>query len=176
MEYIKSGGKVYMHFIHCPYCGNKLDKKEIGDEGLIPYCLSCNIALWDMFTTCVIVAVVNEYKEIALLKQDYVSKTKYVCVAGIMKLGESAEETVIREVREEIGLNVDSLEYIKSYPYDKKEMLMIGYKANVKKENFKISNEVDSVEWIKYEDALNKLREGSIGWQLVKTVIEDKLN
>ena len=164
-----------MRFVHCPYCGNKLDKKEIGDEGLVPYCSSCNIPLWDMFTTSIIAAVVNENKEIALLKQNYVSTTKYVCVAGIMKIGESAEDTAIREIKEEIGLDVDSLEFIKTYPYDKKEMLMIGYKANVKKANFNISNEVDSVEWVKFSDALEKLREGSIGWQLVKSVIKEDI-
>lgn len=160
-----------MHFIHCPYCGVELEKKEIGDEGIIPYCSRCKIPFWDMFSTCIIVAVINEENEVALLRQNYVSATKYVCVAGVMKLGESAEETAIREIKEEIGLDVETLEYIKSYPYEKKEMLMLGYKAVVKKADFVISGEVDSAEWVKFDEALNKLREGSIAWQLVKTII-----
>lgn len=138
---------------------------------MIPYCETCRIPLWDMFTTSIIAAVVNEYNEVALLRQNYVSTTNYVCVAGIMKVGESAEETVIREVKEEIGQDVESLEFISSYPYEKKEMLMLGYKAIVKKQDFKLSGEVDSVEWVKFENALTLLREGSIAWQLVKTVI-----
>ena len=161
-----------MHFVYCPYCGNELIKKEIGDEGFIPYCTKCNIPLWDMFTTCIICAVVNEENEIALLRQNYVSATNYVCVAGVMKLGEAAEETAVREIKEEIGLDVETLEYIQSYPYEKKEMLMLGYKATVKKADFHVSQEVDSVEWVKLGNALEKLREGSIAWQLVKTVIE----
>lgn len=161
-----------MRFTYCPYCGTKLISKEIGDEGIIPFCDKCNIPLWDMFTTSIIAAVVNEYGEVALLRQNYVSTTKYVCVAGIMKIGESAEETVIREVKEEIGQDVENLEFISSYPYEKKEMLMLGYIATVSKQDFKLSSEVDSVEWVKYENALSLLREGSIGWQLVKTVIE----
>ena len=162
-----------MRFTYCPYCGNKLEKKEIGDEGLLPYCSSCKVPLWDMFTTSIIAAVVNENNEIALLRQNYVSATKHVLVAGIMKLGESAEETVVREIKEEIGLTVKSLEYIRSFPYEKKEMLMLGYKAVVEKNNFALSKEVDSVEWVRYESSLELLREGSIGWQLVKTVIEE---
>lgn len=161
-----------MHFKYCPRCGNQLIKKEIGDEGLIPFCEKCNDPLWDMFTTSIIAAVVNEENEIALLRQNYVSTSKYVCVAGIMKIGESAENTVIREIKEEIGLDVIELEFIKSYPYEKKEMLMLGYKATVKKSDFIISGEVDSVQWIKFENALDLLREGSIAWQLVKQVIE----
>ncbi len=161
-----------MHFTFCPHCGSKLVSKEIGDEGFIPYCETCEIPLWDMFTTSIITAVVNEYNEVALLRQDYVSTTNYVCVAGIMKLGESAEETVIREVKEEIGQDVESLSFVRSFPYEKKEMLMLGYKAVVKKKDFTLSGEVDSVKWVPFEDALPLLREGSIAWQLVKTVIE----
>ena len=163
-----------MHFTYCPHCGKKLISKEIGDEGNIPFCDNCNIPLWDMFTTSIIAAVVNEYREVALLRQNYVSATKYVCVAGIMKIGEAAEDTVVREVKEEIGQDVEILEFIKSYPYEKKGMLMLGYKATVKKKEFAISGEVDAVEWIKYENALALLREGSIGWQLVKFVIENE--
>ncbi len=162
-----------MHFTYCPHCGDKLISKEIGDEGLIPFCSKCEIPLWDMFTTCIICAVVNEKREVALLKQNYVSTTNYVCVAGVMKMGETAEETAIREVKEEIGQDVEELTYIHSYPYEKKEMLMIGYKATVKKKEFHLSKEVDAVEWVKLEDALGKLREGSIAWQLVKTVMEE---
>ena len=142
-----------MHFTYCPHCGTELIRKEIGDEGLIPYCEKCSIPLWDMFTTSIIAAVVNEYDEVALLRQNYVSTTNYVCVAGIMKIGESAEETVIREVKEEIGQDVDTLEFISSYPYEKKEMLMLGYKAIVKKQAFQLSGEVDSVEWVKFDHA-----------------------
>ena len=160
-----------MHFTYCPHCGTKLIGKEIGDEGIIPYCEKCSIPLWDMFTTSIIAAVVNEYDEVALLRQNYVSTTNYVCVAGIMKIGESAEETVIREVKEEIGQDVDTLEFISSYPYEKKEMLMLGYKATVKKQDFQLSGEVDSVEWVKFAHALSLLREGSIAWKLVKAAI-----
>lgn len=160
-----------MRFTYCPHCGTKLIIKEIGDEGMIPFCDKCKIPLWDMFTTSVIAAVVNEYGEVALLRQNYVSATNYVCVAGIMKIGESAEETVIREVKKEIGQDVEKLEFISSYPYEKKEMLMLGYQATVNKKDFKLSCEVDSVEWVKYENALSLLREGSIGWQRVNTVI-----
>ena len=85
-----------MRFTYCPHCGDQLVKKEIGDEGLIPFCEKCSTPLWDMFETCIITAVVNEKNEVALLKQSYVTTETYVCVAGHMKIGESAEETVIR--------------------------------------------------------------------------------
>ncbi len=161
---------IVMRFRYCPYCGKKAEMKEIGDEGLIPYCTQCETPLWDLFTTSVIAAVVNECGEIALLRQNYVSATNYVCVAGIMKPGESAEVAVVREIGEELGLQAKSIEYVKSYPYEKKEMLMLGFKAVVERQNFTLSGEVDNAEWVKLEDALGLLREGSIAWQLVKAV------
>jgi len=145
--------------------------KEIGDEGVIPYCMNCEVPLWDMFTTSIIAAVVNEYGEIALLRQNYVSTTNHVCVAGVMKLGESAEETVVREIGEELGLRVKSVEFVKSYPFEKKDMLMLGFKAVAEKKDFTLSGEVDAAEWVKFGDALGLLREGSIAWHLVKSVL-----
>ena len=165
-------GGVGMHFLHCPYCGKRLIYKEIGDEGKIPYCTLCEVPLWDMFTSCVICAVVNEFNEIVLLQQNYVSRTTPVCVAGIMKLGESAEETVMREVEEETGLKVYDLQYIQSYPYDKKSMLMLGFLAQVNKKEFVLSGEVDSASWFSFDEAIGSLREGSIAYQLVKQVKE----
>ena len=159
-----------MRFTYCPDCGKKLILKEIGDEGRIPYCEHCSRPWWDMFTTSIICAVVNEEQEIALLRQDYVSKTNYVCVAGIMKPKESAEETAIREIKEEIGLDVTNLEYIRSYYYNKKELLMLGFRAEVKKGEFRLSKEVDAVKWFPLSEAMQYLREGGIAWQLVQEV------
>lgn len=163
-----------MKFTYCPHCGTKAIKKEIGDEGRIPYCAECETPLWDMFMTSIICTVVNEYNEVALLRQDYVTTTSHVCVAGVMKMGESAEETVIREIKEELGQDVEQLTYIQSYPFEKKEMLMLGFKATVKKKEFVLSKEVDAAEWVSFDEALGKLREGSIAWQLVKKVIEGR--
>ena len=91
-----------------------------------------------------------------------------------MKSAESAEETVTREVKEEIGQDVEQLIYIRSYPYEKKNLLMLGFLAKVNKKDFKLSGEVDGVEWFPLNDALSMLREGGIAWQLVKEINERK--
>ena len=162
-----------MHFTFCPHCGLELILKEIGDEGRIPYCTRCSIPLWDLVTPCIICAVVCKERQVALLRQNYVSADSYVCVAGVMKLGESAEDTACREVQEEIGLKVEQLQFIRTYPFLKKEMLMIGYQATVQKKEMVLSGEVDRAQWFPVETALGQLRQGSIAWQLVKAVIEN---
>lgn len=161
-----------MHFTYCPHCGTKTALRQIGDEGMIPYCDRCETPLWDLFPTSVICAVVNEENEIALLRQDYVSTEHLVCVAGIMKPGESAEEAAGREIEEELGLKVERLSYICSYPYEKKAMLMIGFLAQVKKRRFVLSQEVDAAEWVPLAIAPERLGTGGIAWRLVRRILE----
>ena len=108
-----------MKFVCCPQCGAKLEKREIGDEGLVPYCSSCGRPWFDMPYACTITLVINEYDEVALIRQGYVSDQYYVCVAGYVKCGETAEETAAREVEEELGLVPESLRYTRSYYFER---------------------------------------------------------
>ena len=98
---------------------------------------------FDWFGPCVIAAVINEDNEIALLKQG----PYWGLVAGYIKKGETLEETVIREVEEETGQRVDRLEYMASYYLEKKELLMTGFKCEVRKRAFNKSKEIEQVEW-----------------------------
>lgn len=157
---------------YCPVCGTKGIRKDIGDEGEMQFCPTCSVPLWDIFTTCIITAVVNEYDEVLLIRQSYVSTANYVCVAGHMKCGESAEDTVIREVEEEVGQQVEELTFVKTYPYASKDLLMLGFMARVHKKDFELSGEVDKAEWFPIAEAPSKMREGSIAQQLVKACAE----
>lgn len=165
-----------MRFSFCPQCGEKLIEKEIGDEGMLPYCPVCQKPYWDSFTTCVICAVVNEYGEVALLRQGYVSKTSFVCVAGVLQAGETAEEAARREIREELGLTVTQLAYRQSYFYPDKSMLMLGFCARVKKEAFALSGEVDSARWVPLTQAPDLLRSGGIAWKLVSEIAGETMS
>lgn len=94
-----------MKFTYCPDCGTKLIQKEIGDEGLMPYCENCKKPLFEMFSTCIIALVVNEYGEAALLRQGYISHQYYNLVFRLYEAGRNrAEYTAAREVEEEIGV------------------------------------------------------------------------
>jgi len=161
-----------MKFIHCPHCGDKLVPKNIGDEGLVPYCCTCEQPVFHMPYACTLTLVVNELQEVALIKQSYVSQTNHVLVAGYIKSGENAEETAAREVQEEIGVIPHTLQYIKSYYYEKRDMLMFGFVAFADKCPLSISVEVDAAEWVPVMEAQSKLREGSIAMQLLLDYID----
>ncbi len=164
-----------MRFTYCPHCGAKLGQREIGDEGLMPFCETCDIPLFDVTEPCIIALAVNEQGEAALLRQNYVTTETYVCVAGHIKTGETAEKTACREIEEELGILPEKVEFIRSYYYEKKDMLMLGFLARVKKSDFSLSGEVDSAKWFPLMEADQYVKEGSIAWNLVKECQEKLL-
>ena len=52
---------------------------------------------------------------------------KYALLAGFTEIGETAEETVAREVMEEVGLKVKNICYYKSQPWGIDSNLLLGY-------------------------------------------------
>ena len=72
-----------MRYVYCPLCGTKLTTKAAGDDGMVPYCAACGRYWFDTFASVAIVMVVNEYGEIAMLKQHYLSLDHHAgeCIA-----------------------------------------------------------------------------------------------
>lgn len=164
-----------MRFTYCPDCGTKLIPRPIGDEGLVPYCDSCKKPLFDMFSTCIIVMVVNEFEEVALLKQSYISSQYRTLVAGYMKPGESAEECTRREVMEEIGIELQQLQILGTDWFSRKEQLMIGFLGRAKKSEFTLSGEVDEAWWVPVEEAPALMHPGkSISASMVERYIRER--
>ena len=142
-----------MHYIYCPLCSAKLGEKAAGDDGNVPYCEKCEKYWFDSFESCVIILLANEYNELAMLRQGYMSHKYWTFVSGFMKPGETAEETAIREVSEELGLNVEKLFYGGTYWFGEQEQLMHGFIGFTKKKDFVLSKEVDEAQWVPCEKA-----------------------
>lgn len=149
-----------MRFEYCPKCGSKLSARQIGDEGMVPYCEECKRPWFDMFSTCVICLLWADNNKFALLKQDYLSRGHHVCVSGYMIPGESAEQACIREVKEEIGLDALSVDFLGSWYYEKRDQLMLGFAVKIPQEEFVLSCEVDDAQWFDFEGAF-KATEGA---------------
>ena len=163
-----------MTYEYCPKCGLKLIPKQCGDDGDIPFCENWKRPFFPSFSTCVIcLCLSDESDEIALIRQSY-GHGNFVNVAGYIKPWESAEETAVREIKEETGLEAVSLRYIKSYPYEQRDNLMLGYACKVKKTEFRLSSEVAEVKWFSLDEAVKTLREGSIAQQLLKEYMADR--
>ena len=146
-----------MRYKFCPECGAELFGQAAGDDGEVPFCRRCEKYWFDSFSNCSIVLVANEFDEIALLRQSHLSDRYTSFVSGYISPGESAEETAIREVKEEIGVSLEELHYEGSYWFAKNDMLMHGFIGRAKKCELILSQEVDSAEWTAAHEVVKTL-------------------
>ena len=160
-----------MVFEYCPKCGKKLDEKEIGDEGLVPFCFSCDNGWFSFSYPCVLCLVVDENDNVVLTRGFENTTGYYGGVAGYIKEGEAAEDAARREIEEEVGLIIDELKYMGSYCKNK-DTLMLNFICKTKNAELKISEkEISSAGWFPINEAQNYLRQGSI----IKHLLDDYL-
>jgi NTP pyrophosphohydrolases containing a Zn-finger, probably nucleic-acid-binding len=110
------------------YCGRCGSKTELKKEERATVCPQCNLVTFPSIAPAVIVAITCNNK-ILLAKGLHYRGDFYALIAGYVDVGESIEETVVREVKEEVGLNIKNLKYYKSQPWPFSASLMLGFTA-----------------------------------------------
>lgn len=163
-----------MKFKYCPICGRKLILKDSWDEGKVPYCEYDDMMYFDTPKPCVIVAVIKEDK-ILLLKQSYIFKDSKVLVSGYVTTGETVEETVHREVKEETGIEVGEIKYLGSEYLASKEIIMLTYVAKYVSGKIEKSSEVEWLDWSNIENALCEMKKDEIGKRVVRKILKEKV-
>lgn len=147
---------------HCYECGTVLTPKECEHEGLVPFCGPCNTFRFPIFSTAVSCIVFNKTEDKILLIQQY-GRPDYILVAGYISQGENAEQTVIRETKEETGLTVISHRYMKSEYYEKSNTLVFNYCCVVDSEDLSnINHEIDKADWFGIDEAKAAIKKGSL--------------
>ena len=97
-------------------------------EGMARRCAACGTVVWPDVSPAVIVRVEKEGR-ILLARHAYRDREVWACIAGHLDAGETAEECVRREVREETGLEVDDIRYRGSQHWPFPNQLMLAFTA-----------------------------------------------
>lgn len=164
-----------MHFKFCPECGAKLGECAFGDDGFVPWCASCKHPYFDLFPVVTVTLVANEFGEVALLKQKYMSEKYCNFVSGYVRPGENMELCARREVLEEIGVTVTKLRFACSHYDEAQQLLLAGFIAEGVKTAFALSEEVNAARWVKAQDAVALIYpEGNITHQLLTLYLKDE--
>lgn len=117
----------YRDHVYCGRCGKAL-KHDRSERRL--YCPECRCEVYPKLAPAVIVGVLDGGR---ILMTKYADRDykKYALIAGFCEIGETAEDTVRREVYEETGLRVKNIRYYKSQPWGFDSNLLFGYFADL---------------------------------------------
>lgn len=140
----------YENHRFCGRCGSKM--KPDGKERMLK-CSSCGNGEYPKIMPAVIIGLTNGNR---LLMSKYANRDfkKYALLAGFAEIGETIEETVRREVMEEVGLKVKNITYYKSQPWSFSDTLLFGFYAELDgEEDITLDREeLALAEWFERED------------------------
>lgn len=158
---------------HCDKCGSELVLKYLENEGEIPYCPKCEEFHFPKFNVAISTIIVNKSNNKILLIKQY-GRNDFILVAGYVSIKESLEEALIREVKEETGMNVTSFKYNRSKYFEKSNTLMCNFTSYVDNDlDLNPNSEVDSYFWFNEKEAIENIKDNSLAKEfLVKYLAE----
>lgn len=145
----------------CPRCGVATTVRAAGYERVCPSDLSTHHPRSD---PAVIMAVVDDQDRLLLARHDSWPVGRFSLLAGFVEPGESLEQTVRREVREEAGITVAEVGYLASQPWPFPSSLMIGFRAAATSTRVRVDGvEVSEARWFHRAELVSLVERGEVG-------------
>ena len=158
---------------HCYECGAELIEKELEEEGMVPFCPNCQQYRFPMYNVAVSMIVVDEETGKILLIQQY-GKPSYILVAGYVNRGEQEEHAVVREVKEETGLDVTRIRFNRTSFFEPSNTLMCNFTAFVKTAKaLHINHEIDRCKWFTPDEARANIRPNSLAAEFLNKYLDE---
>jgi NAD+ diphosphatase len=127
----------------CSVCGTA---SQVREAGLLRVCPACG-AEHHPRTDPVVIMLVVDGDRVLLGRQPTWPPGRYLALAGFVEPGESLEEAVAREVREEAGVEISDPRYISSQPWPFPSSLMLGFVAQWAGGEPRARDEVEDARW-----------------------------
>lgn len=162
----------YMNNIYCGHCGHMM-QHSIKERALC--CPDCNNLVYPRINPAIIVAVTNGDRLLMVKGVNNISG-RYSLVAGFVEIGETFEDTVRREVWEEVGLKVKNIRYYKSQPWAFSDSEMIGFFAELDGDDTLTCQEEEIVDakWVPRDQVPLPQNYLSISQELIEAFIVNK--
>ena len=110
------------------FCGHCATPMQQAPTERAKRCPNCNFRQYPRLSPAVIM-LIYKGEDILLARAPRFREDMYSVLAGFVEPGESLEETVAREVREEVGIEIKNIRYFGSQPWPFPDSLMVGFTA-----------------------------------------------
>ena len=154
---------------HCGRCGAQT---QVAEGGRALLCSQCALQVYPRVSPCVIV-LVSKGEKLLLAAAVGFQKHFYSTLAGFMEPGETCEEAVRREVKEEVGIEVGNVRYFGSQPWPFPSQVMLGFFAEWESGELELCpDEIEDADWFDASALPPTPPIASISGQLIRRFIE----
>lgn len=155
----------------CGGCGCEMKHDTV--ERMM-FCPKCGYKAYPRINPAVIIGL-QDGERLMMTKYCDRAYKNYALIAGFAEIGETIEETVEREVMEEVGLKVKNIQYYKSQPWGFDSDLLMGFFCELDSDDRILmdENELSVAEWMNYKDIPDQRNNMSLTAEMMM-VFKDK--
>jgi NAD+ diphosphatase len=154
---------------YCGKCGNEI---YVVPGACEKKCTVCNLSFFPSLSPAVMVLLKRENK-ILLARGPHFPKGIYSALAGFVDIGETVECAAHREVQEEVGLKIKSLEYFGSQSWPFPSSFMIAFTAEYLDGDITMElNEIEDAKWFNVDHLPELAPMPSISRKLIDAAVE----
>jgi NAD+ diphosphatase len=159
---------------YCPRCGSAL---ELSQAGHLMVCSGCGKQQFPRTDPAVIMLVTDAQDRCLLGRQARWPEGRYSTLAGFVEPGESLEHAVAREVEEEVGVEIEAVDYFGNQPWPFPASLMVGFFARARTTEISVDGaEIADARWFTREQMLAEAEAGTLrlpgGISISRSLIE----
>lgn len=155
---------------HCGECGTALQEGPDAEGYAHLFCNSCGWTWYNPPTPVTLVLVTMPDGQVVYTRKHSFEPGRWSVVSGFIPRGERAEETAVREVKEETGLDVEIVRFMGTHVYvGRPDQIVIAFHARAAGGEPKAGSDVDEVEVAPPDPS--RLRPGSTSHWLVCSLL-----
>lgn len=129
------------------FCGRCGERTEPSAQERARRCPECGSIAFPRISPAMIV-LVERGDQVLLARGPHHAPGMYALLAGFVETGESLEDAVQREIREEVGIEVEDICYFGSQPWPFPHSLMVGFTAQYRSGEIRIDpTELEDAQW-----------------------------
>jgi NAD+ diphosphatase len=111
------------------YCGRCSAPTAMKPDEFVMVCPSCGLMAYPRISPAVMV-LISRGDDLLLARSPHFRSGMFSALAGFVEAGETLEQCAVREVREEVGVEITNLRYFQSQPWPFPDSLMLAFFAD----------------------------------------------